>query len=204
MTTTERPCLMHACMLAGACALLATGVPSAAHAEQADRAKRIEVTATDARADQANHSAEFSGDVVVTQGTLEIHADRLQMRAGANGERLGFAFGKAGTPVRFRQRGDRTDEWNEGQADRVEYDSLANEVRLIGAASLRTLDGAALTQSVYSDSITYDTARDTISSTRAAQRPSANQDATPAQRVKIVFEPVVRSIAGPASATPAR
>jgi lipopolysaccharide export system protein LptA len=196
MTMTQRRQL-----LAGACALLATCGPLAAHAERADRTMRIEITAADARANQADRTAEFSGDVLVSQGTLEIHADRVQMRMGSNGERLGFAFGKAGAPVRFRQHGDRPDEWNEGQADRVEYDSLANEVRLIGAASMRNLNGAAVMQSVYSDAITYDTARDTISSTRVEQRPAAG---APPPRVKIVFEPLGLPASGAAGSAPAR
>ena len=92
--------------LAASAALLALG----AHAERADRTKQIAVTSSDAVADQTHHTAEFNGDVVLSQGTLEIHADRVQMREGANGERLGFAFGKAGAPARFRQHGDRPDE----------------------------------------------------------------------------------------------
>ena len=176
---------------AGAFALLAA---ACAHAEHADRTRQIEVTSTQAVADNIHQTAEFSGDVVVSQGTLEIHADRVQMRPGANGERLGFAYGKAGAPVRFRQHGDRPDEWSEGQADRVEYDSVANEVRLIGAASLRNLSGAVVTQQVTSDVITYDTARDTVSSTHAAQ------DAHAVPRVKVVFAPPLAPSADPASA----
>jgi lipopolysaccharide export system protein LptA len=163
----------------------------AARAEHADRTQEIQVQATDARADHAQQTAEFSGDVVVSQGTLEIRAEHVQMRAGAHGERLGVAFGKAGVPVRFRQRGDRPGEWNEGQADRVEYDSMANEVRLIGAASLRNLSGTTVTQSVVGDTITYDTARDTVSSTGADRRALLPQPAAPARRVTIVFAPRV-------------
>ena len=163
----------------------------AARAEHADRTKEIAVNAIDARADHLHQTAEFSGDVVVSQGTLEIRADRVQMRAGPNGERLGFAYGKAGVPVRFRQRGDRPDEWSEGQADRVEYDSVANEVRLIGAASLRNLDGTTVTQSVAGDTITYDTARDTLSSTDADRRALMPATTQPARRVSIVFAPRV-------------
>jgi len=66
--------------LFAACAL-------AAHAELADRTRRIEVTATDAHADHRRQTADFSGDVVVSQGTLEIRADRVQMQAGPDGER---------------------------------------------------------------------------------------------------------------------
>jgi len=174
----------------GAAALLACCC-IAARAEHADRTKEIAVQATDARADHHAQTAEFSGDVVVTQGTLEIHADRVQMRAGPNGERLGFAYGKAGAPVHFRQRGDRPGEWSEGQAERVEYDSVANEVRLIGAATLRNLSGATVTQSVDGDTITWDTARDTVSSTGADRRVLTPASAPPARRVTIVFAPRV-------------
>ncbi len=153
-------------------------------------------------ADQARHTAEFNGDVVVSQGTLEIHADRVQMREGANGERLGFAFGKAGAPVRFRQHGDRADEWNEGQAERVEYDSIANEVRLLGAASLRNLNGTVVTQSITSDAITYDTARDRVSSTGAEQAAAQGRDGRSPQRVTVIFAPPTRASANQAGAGP--
>ncbi|WP_420854729.1 LptA/OstA family protein [Scleromatobacter humisilvae] len=106
------------------------------------------VTAADATTDRARQTADFSGDVVITQGTRGIRADREQRHRGANGARRGFASGKTGVPVRFRQHGDRPGERSEGQAERVEVDSVANEVRLIGAASLRNLSGTVVTPSV--------------------------------------------------------
>ncbi len=194
--------LQRSFLLCASAALLALVWTSKAAAEHADRTKPIAVTSSDAVADQARHTAEFNGDVVVSQGTLEIHADRVQMREGANGERLGFAFGKAGAPVRFRQHGDRADEWNEGQAERVEYDSIANEVRLLGAASLRNLNGTVVTQSVTSDAITYDTARDRVSSTGAEQAAAQGRDGRPPQRVTVIFAPPTRPSANQAGAGP--
>ncbi len=173
-----------------------------AHAAHADRDQQIAVTANDARADHRAETAEFNGDVVVSQGTMEIHADRVTLRQGANGERLGSAWGKAGAPVRFRQRGDRPGEWSEGQADRVEYDSLANEVRLIGAASLRNLAGTVVTQSMASDTITYDIARDRASATDAERRALLPQAAAPVHRTTIVFAPPARPAADDAPHAP--
>ena len=189
------------CGVAASSALFAAGWVSDAQAEHADRTKQMSVTATEAVADQGRHSADFQGNVVVSQGTLQILADRLQIRAGSNGERLGVAFGKAGAPVQFRQRGDKPDEWNEGQADRVEYDSGANQVRLIGSASLRNLSGTVVTQSVSSAAITYDTALDTISSTQRDQ--GGAPEANARQRVTVVFAPRATPSADPASATAA-
>jgi lipopolysaccharide export system protein LptA len=187
---------MHLIARLGATALLATACV-AARAELADRTKEIAVQATDAHADHRSQTAEFSGDVVVSQGTLEIRADRVHMRAGPNGERLGVAYGKAGVPVRFRQRGDQPGEWSEGQAERVEYDSVANEVRLIGAATLRNLRGETVTQSVAGDTITYDTARDTVTSTEADRRALIPAPTPPPRRVTIVFAPRVSPDAAP-------
>ncbi len=171
--------------------LLALAAATAARAEHADRDQQIAVSAINAHADHRHETAEFSGDVVVTQGSLEIHADRVTMRAGDHGERLGTAWGTAGAPVRFRQRGDKPGEWSEGQADRVEYDSVANVVRLIGAASLRSLAGTVVTQSVTSDAITYDVAQDSVSSTGADRRALQPEAAAPAHRTTIVFTPQV-------------
>ena len=176
---------------AAALALLALAWTPHALAEHADRTRQIAVTASDAVADQARHTAEFSGDVVVSQGTLEIHADRVQMREGAHGERLGFAFGKAGAPVRFRQRGDQPDEWNEGLADRVEYDSTRQRGAPDRRGALRNLSGTTVTQSVQSDAITYDTARDRVSSTGAEQAAARAKIGHPAQRVTVTFAPRV-------------
>lgn len=182
MPQNIRPALVTLALLAG----------GAARAEQADRTQPISVSATVATADNKQRTAAFDGNVVLTQGTLEIHADRMTLRTDARGERLGFAYGAPGAPVRFRQRGDRPGEWSEGQADRVEVDSLANEVRLIGDASLRNLSGTQVTQSVASPVIVYDTARDTVSSTAAQPAPingAAPPGADAAPRVTIVFAP---------------
>lgn len=191
---------MHLIARLGTAALLAACCV-AVRAEHADRTREIAVQATDAHADHRNQTAEFSGDVVVSQGSLEIRADRVHMHAGPNGERLGVAYGKAGAPVRFRQRGDQPDEWSEGQAERVEYDSVANEVRLIGAATLRNLRGDTVTQSVAGDTITYDTARDTVTSTDADRRALMPAPTQPPRRVTIVFAPRVSTDAAPAAGT---
>jgi lipopolysaccharide export system protein LptA len=88
---------MHVIDRLGVGALLAFGC-LAAHAEHADRTKDIQVQASDARADQRQQTAEFSGDVVVSQGTLEIRADRVLMRAGRDGERGVSRVSVAPTP----------------------------------------------------------------------------------------------------------
>ncbi len=147
-----------------ALAALATLGPTA-HAERADRTKPMSVTSTGANPDVVDlkkHSAVFVGNVVVTQGTLEIHADRVEVSEDADGQRLGYAFGSASSPATFRQKRDGEDEYSEGDAQKIEYDSAANRVRFVGAAHLRMLKGTVVTDQANAALITYDTASDTI------------------------------------------
>lgn len=101
--------------------------------------------------------------------------------------------------MQFRQHGDQPDEWNEGQADRIEYDSAANQVRLIGSASLKNLTGTVVTQSIFSETITCDTARDTVSS--AKLDPGASQEGRPRPQATVLFAPRLPPNADPASAS---
>ncbi len=154
--------------LAGLCAALAvaaTALASPAHAERADRTKPMSVTSSGGNPDVVDlkkHSAVFVGNVIITQGTLEIHADRVEVSEDPDGQRLGFAYGSPEHPATFRQKRDGEDEYSEGDSTRIEYDSAANRVRFVGAAHLRMLKGTVVTDQANAQLITYDTATDTI------------------------------------------
>lgn len=149
--------------LFAACVLVAAGL--SVHAERADRSKPMTVDSSGTTPDVVNlnkHSAVFTGNVVITQGTLVIHADRVEVSEDADGQRLGYAFGAPDRPATFRQKRDGDDLYSEGEAQKIEYDSAANRVRFVGAAHLRMLHGAAVTDQASAALITYDTLADTI------------------------------------------
>ena len=136
-----------------------------AQAERADRTKPMSVTSSGGNPDTVDlkkHSAVFIGNVIITQGTLEIHADRVEVSEDPDGQRLGFAYGSPEHPATFRQKRDGEDEYSEGDSTRIEYDSAANRVRFVGAAHLRMLKGTVVTDQANAALITYDTATDTI------------------------------------------
>jgi lipopolysaccharide export system protein LptA len=159
-----------------------------AHAEKADRTKPMSVTSTGANPDVVDlkkHSAVFVGNVIITQGTLEIHADRVEVSEDADGQRLGYAFGSVEHPATFRQKRDGEDEYSEGDSTRIEYDSAANRVRFVGAAHLRMLKGTTVTDQANAALITYDTATDTIKLGAGEGVASS----APAGRTTVVFTP---------------
>lgn len=140
-------------------ALLLLAACPCAHAERADRSKPISVESDGEQPglfDLNKHTAVLTGRVAITQGTLEIHAARVEIAEDRTGPKLAVAYGAPGAPARFRQKGDRPDEWNEGDASRIEYDGAAGRVRFIGDAHLRILHGTTVTNSASAAVVTYD------------------------------------------------
>ncbi|HEX7637824.1 MAG TPA: lipopolysaccharide transport periplasmic protein LptA [Burkholderiaceae bacterium] len=184
-------------------AALAAGLALAAAsalAEKADRTKPMTVDSNGAQpdvVDLSKHSAVFTGNVVITQGTLVIHADKVEVSEDPDGQRLGTAYGSPDHPATFRQKRDGGDDlYSEGDAQRIEYDSAANRVRFVGAAHLRMLRGDVVTDQASAALITYDTAADTIALNGGGTRAPGGA-ASSAGRTTVVFTPK------PASSRPA-
>ena len=99
----------------------------AAMAERADREKNIVVNADHLSGDDANHTSIFEGNVIVTQGTMRMTANKVTMKEDADRHKFYVAYG---TPVTFRQKRDNIDEYVEGFALRAEFDDLNDIVKL--------------------------------------------------------------------------
>ncbi len=150
------PALVVALMLAGAL--------SAAHAEKADRSKPLTIEADQpGTLDLVKQVVVFNGNVVVAQGTMAIRAERVEVRERADGHRSATALGSGGKPASFKQKRDGVDEFIEGVADRIEYDSRGDVVRFAGNAQVRRLRGGAAADEITGALITYDSGNETFS-----------------------------------------
>lgn len=114
--------------------LCAALLASPAHAEKADRDKPVNLEADTVTLDDIKKVSVYQGNVVLSQGTLMLRADRVQVTQNASGLDKVSAIGR---PVAFRQKLDGRDEFIEGFADRIEYDSGNSQLELIGQARLR-------------------------------------------------------------------
>ena len=107
-----------------------------AHAERADRDKPIRIDADRVEIDDAKKINTFYGNVVLTQGTLIIKADKAIVTQDADGNKHATAY-SGEHPVYFRQKREGYDEYIEGEGDRAEYDSKTDTVELFGNAHVK-------------------------------------------------------------------
>lgn len=105
-----------------------------AHAEKADREKPINLEADRVSVDDAKQISTFEGRVVLTQGTLIIRGDRMEVRQDSQGFKTGITWGNL---AYFRQKRDGYDEYIEGWAERIEYDGRADKVQMFNRASMK-------------------------------------------------------------------
>lgn len=140
------------------CILLAAA--GAAFAEAADRDKPIQVEAQKGSYNDLKQAGVFTGNVIVTKGTLRVTGERVELRKDPEGYEFAVVTAAAGQLARFRQRRDPSnssaEEYIEGLAERIEYDGRTETVRLITRAQLRRLENDQQRDELRGNSITYD------------------------------------------------
>jgi lipopolysaccharide export system protein LptA len=105
--------------------------PLRALAEKADRDKPMQIEANRMSTDDAARISVFEGNVILTQGTIRVLADRIVVHQDPDG----FDYATAtGNPVHFRQKADPEDgqppEWITGEADRIEINDRDQKIEL--------------------------------------------------------------------------
>ncbi|HJV61534.1 MAG TPA: lipopolysaccharide transport periplasmic protein LptA [Albitalea sp.] len=168
-------------------ALLALALTAPAQAEKADRTKPLNVAADrQGTFDLLKQVVVFSGNVIITKGSIVIKADRVEVREAPDGYRTAVAVGGPGHPASFRQKRDGVDEYIDGQADRLEYDEKADTVRFINNAIVRRLRGAAIGDEVTGSLITYDNTTEVFSVSGGTPSTTAG---SPGGRVRAILTP---------------
>jgi lipopolysaccharide export system protein LptA len=163
-------------------------------AERADRGKPLTIEADQpGTLDLIKQVVVFNGNVEVTQGTMAIRAERVEVRERPDGHRSATALGGAGKPATFRQKRDGVDETIEGRAERIEYDSRGDVVSFAGNAQVRRMRGGTPADEVSGAVITYDNGNETFSVQGAASAPGAPGNG----RVRVVLTPRADAASAP-------
>ena len=173
-------------LVLAALAVLASLAAAPAHAERADRLKPLNVEADQGgRVDLQQQVVVFTGNVVVSKGTMVIRAARIEVRQSPAGYDTAIAFGAPGRPATFRQKRDGVDEFIDGQADRLEYDGRADVIKFINNAAVRRLRGATLADEISGNLVSYNATTEVFSVSGGAAATPAN----PGGRVRAVLTP---------------
>jgi lipopolysaccharide export system protein LptA len=99
----------------------------AVFAERADRDKPLQLEANRISIDDAKKIQILDGDVVLIKGSMVLKADRVVVTEDQFGFQKGVAFGGKDGLARIRQTREGVDEYIDGEAERIEYNTN-NEV----------------------------------------------------------------------------
>jgi lipopolysaccharide export system protein LptA len=160
--------------------LLAAAQP--ALAERADREKPINLEADRISIDDVKKVQVYEGNVILTQGTLRILANRLVVTQDADGFQKGSAQGGANGLARFRQKREGKDEFIEGEGERIEHDARNEKTEFFVRAWIKSgLD------EVKGNYVSYDALTEKYLVTSGSETKSAT-GATQA-RVRAIIQP---------------
>lgn len=167
----------------------ATALPAAA--EKADRDKPIYYQADTGDVNYQTKIGTLQGNVILTQGTMTIHADKIVFHQNPDNSVSASAYGN---PLTFREKRDGVDEYYEGVAQHAEYDGQKRLLELFDRALLR--QG---TDEIRSNYISYNSETEFFKAEgRADTRPAAAGEPPLGARVRGVFQPQPKDSKAPA------
>lgn len=170
-------------------AMLVLAMP--AQAEKADQEKPTNVEANQMAYDDVRQINTFTGNVVLTRGSLVMRAEKMVVVQDPAGYQYATLYAPRGGFTTFRQKRDGgTDLWIEAQAaDRIEYDGKKEVAKLYARARIRLLEGPKVTDEVEGDFISYDSKTEfyTVNNTTSGEsKPGAG-------RIRATIQPRLES-----------
>lgn len=133
--------------------------------------------------DDNNKLSTFLGNVILTRGNLNLHADKVVVKEENNGTQHAVATVQKSERVRARQESPEKFEVIKGEGLRAEYNSTSEQLTLIGQATLvRYVCGKAI-DSIHGERVIYNKKNDTY------QALGGPQSADSQHRVRSVARP---------------
>jgi lipopolysaccharide export system protein LptA len=146
-----------------------------------DKKQDINYSANSADMNYQAKSGKLFGNVVITQGTMTIRADRIEFKQNPDNSVSATAYGN---PITFRQKREGVDEYFEGYAQRAHYDGEKSLLELFDRALLKRGQ-----DEIRSNYISYNTKTELFKAEGRPDAPATPADAGPGARVRGVFQP---------------
>jgi lipopolysaccharide export system protein LptA len=158
-----------------------------AAAEKADRDKPMNAESDALRYDDLKQSSIFTGNVIITKGTILIRGARVDVFQDAQGYQQAVVIAEPGKLAYYRSKRDGVDEIIEGEGERIEYDSQADNVKFIRKAVLRRYVSGKLADESNGALIRYENTTDVFTVDGSAQ--PARTASNPSGRVRALLAP---------------
>lgn len=166
-----------------------------------DRDQPMNAESDELRYDDVRKTNVFTGNVVITKGSIVIRGHRVEVRQDEAGNQFGTIESGPKHTAFFRQQRQGLNEWIEGEAVRIDYDSAAGTVVLNGQAVMRRLKGNQVNDESQGDVITYNSNTDEFK-----VKGTAAKDRAPPGRVRLLLTPEPKHgsgvVSGPATLKP--
>ncbi len=135
---------------------LPIGLSHAQSTSLSDRSQPISIEADTVTYSDVTQTSTFAGRVVLTQGSMQIQANAVEVVIDPQGYQYATAKGGANGLVRFRQQRDGANDWMEGQAENLLYDGKTNVITLAKRAQVRRVDSKGqLLDQIRGEELTY-------------------------------------------------
>jgi lipopolysaccharide export system protein LptA len=149
------------------------------HAERADRDKPTNIESDKLLYDEGKQTTVFTGNVVLTKGTIVIRGDRLVLRQFQDGQQTAVATGKRAS---FRQKREGMEQFVNGFANEIDYDNRSETVKLTGDALVKRLECDVAIDEISGGIIVYNAQTEQL--TVDGKAPGENSG-----RVRIIIQP---------------
>jgi lipopolysaccharide export system protein LptA len=128
-----------------------------ANAEKADHDKPTNIVYDHANWDDLKQIYIFTGNVILTKGTILVRCDNLNVRQDPEGYDFAIAtMDSTARQVFFRQKREGyADQYIEGVGDRIEYDEKKDEVTIFTRAVVKRLEAEVPQDEMRGDTIEY-------------------------------------------------
>jgi lipopolysaccharide export system protein LptA len=156
-------------------------------AEKADSEKTAFILAVKTDDNELKGIKTFTGDVVLTQGTLVMKGAKLVITTTPDGWQFGTMYAPTGGLATMRQKRDGgPDLWMEGEAaDRITFDQKTSVAILYTSAKVRRLTGVKPTDEAEGAYLSYNSQTEIVTGVNNESGESKTGDG----RVKVTIQP---------------
>ncbi|MEN5179767.1 lipopolysaccharide transport periplasmic protein LptA [Comamonas odontotermitis] len=185
-----RPSIFSTLLMAAVLAL-----PLLSHAERADRTKPMNIEADNGTHDELKQTSVFTGNVVVTKGTIIIRGAQLTVSQDRDGYQHGVVTAAPGKLAFFRQKRDTApgapSEFVEGEGEVITYNGRDDTVHFERRGELRRYRETTLTDQVSGSVIVYNNLTDTftVNGQKGEQTAETKPGAPKNGRVRVILTP---------------